>query len=475
MPRRRNGPSLPTRLLSHLVPPLLLIWALGSLLALGAAHFFTQRAYDRSMLDDALVLAAHLGLRDGRMTLAISSSDLSTILYDQSEQVFFAVFAADGHLVAGHAGLRPPERPDKTVDYSDIRYHGLALRAVVLTREQPEAAVIVVAQTTNSRSMLLRRLVLSSLLPQGLLLAMMLWWLRRVIRSDLAPVVQLREWLEQRDANDLSPLPPELRSQAQSAEVGELGDSIDGLLARVEEGVSAQREFAGTVAHELRTPLAGVRAAAEYGLAQRDPACWREQLEAVLAAESRASHLIDQLLALALAEESKATLVLQPLRLDQCVRELLLSRLPRLDQAGIQIEANGLDDALTLRADRALVEGVLNNLLDNAVRYGRPARGAHAIVVGLQRRAGGVVLSVADRGPGLGRLEQEQLRQRWWRGQLARQLGQGSGLGLAIVGRYAELLGANLELGPGLDGEGLCASLVWGPQSAAQSAVSPAP
>ncbi|OWQ84141.1 hypothetical protein CDN99_25010 [Roseateles aquatilis] len=458
--RPDHAGSLRARLSRHLIPPLLVIWAIGSAITLAAAHQATQRAYDRSMLDDALVLSAHLIPRDGRLELAISHGDLRTILYDQSEQMFFSIRAADGRLVAGQPELSAPDAPDLPVAFSDGHFLGRELRLVSLRRDALDGALIVVGQTTHSRAALLHHLVWVSLLPQALLIGLMLWWLRRVISADLAPVTRLRDWLERRGPGRREPLPASLRSPAQTREVAELGGAIDGLLTRIDDGAAAQREFAGTVAHELRTPLAGVRAAAAYGLAQTDPQRWRAQLEAVLACESRATHMVDQLLALAMAEESEAALTLRPLALDVCVRELLIDWLPRLDQAGVHLDALGLDEPVTLPSDRGLVEGILTNLLDNAIRYGRPAEGAHLIFVAVRRGPESVVLSVWDQGPGLAPEEMHRVAQRWTRGRLAREIGQGSGLGLAIVRRYADLLGASITLGAGPGGLGLQVDVV---------------
>ena len=120
--------------------------------------------------------------------------------------------------------------------------------------------------------------------------------------------------------------------------------------------------------------------------------------------------------------------------------------------------------------DRAvLIEGVLGNLIDNALRYGRPAEGGPApritveIASGAPGEEGSVMLSVVDNGPGIPEAQRTDLLQRWAQGREGERLGQGAGLGLAIVARYAELLGARLALGTGPDGQGLRVGLVFAP------------
>lgn len=155
---------------------------------------------------------------------------------------------------------------------------------------------------------------------------------------------------------------------------------------------------------------------------------------------------------------------LRPVPLDQLVRDTVLRFLPRADAAGVDLGALGLEQAVTMQGQPLLIEGVLSNLIDNALRYGVPPAGeAPQVTVELAREDGSVVLSVLDNGPGIAPVQRQQLQQRWVQGRDGERLGQGAGLGLGIVARYAELLGARLEFTPGPQGRGLCARLVFAP------------
>jgi two-component system sensor histidine kinase TctE len=255
-----------------------------------------------------------------------------------------------------------------------------------------------------------------------------------------------------------------LAISSRTLDVQKLGESINALLHRIEQSVRGQKEFAGNVAHELRTPLAGIRALAEYGLTQSDPQVWREQLRSIAQSQERASHLIDQLLALALAQEAQQVLQPQALALDEVVRDSLMRHLHRADALGVDLGvdfAQGLNFPLIITAQRALLEGVLNNLIDNALRYGVPAGGGprHVTVALSQPEAGAVCLSVIDNGPGITDAQREQLLQRWAQGSAGEALKQGSGLGLAIVSEYARILGAQLSMSRPASGPGLQVSL----------------
>ena len=455
--------SLRHRLLRHVIVPLALTWLLGVLIALSVARYFTQQAFDRALLDDAYAVATHVRhAEDGGLTLGLTAAEMGTLLFDQNESMYFAVYLADGRLLAGHPGLRLPALPESHAPYfTETDFQNRNLRAVVISRAQPTPFKVLVGQTTRSRTSQFDRLLFFSIAPQILLLVLLALWLRRTIQEDVQPLMDLELAVAQRDARDLTPV----KVASRTRDVQQLSEAINALLARVGQTVRSQKEFAGNVAHELRTPLAGIKALTEYGLSHPDPQVWREQLQSIARSQERASHLIDQLLALALAQEAREVLQPLPLRLDEVARDALLRHLPRADALGVDLGGRGLDAPLQVLAQRALVEGVIDNLLDNALRYGRPTDDAPArVTVDIAQQADGAVrLSVLDNGPGIGAAERQQLLNRWSQGQAGEALGQGSGLGLAIVAEYARILGARLALEPGEDGRGLHASLLFQP------------
>jgi two-component system, OmpR family, sensor histidine kinase TctE len=456
--------SLRSRLLRHVILPLALTWLVGALLALAVARYFTQQAFDRALLDDAYAVASHVRhAEDGGLTLGLSSVEMGNLLFDQNENMYFAVYLDDGHLLAGHAGLQLPVAPRSEGGpfFTETPFQNRTLRAVVLPRSKPANFTVVVAQTTRSQDRLFERLLFISLVPQLLLLIWLAWWLRRAIGQDVQPLMDLENAVAQRDARDLTPMVISSRT----LDVQKLGEAINALLARIEQSVRGQKEFAGNVAHELRTPLSGIRALAEYGLTQSDPNIWREQLRSIAQSQERASHLVDQLLALALAQEAQQVLQPQPLALDEVVRDSLMRHLHRADALGVDLGVDfeeGLSLPVWIAAQRALLEGVLDNLVDNAMRYGVPPDGQHrhvTVEIASVPGSSDVALSVIDNGPGISDAQREHLLQRWAQGSAGEALKQGSGLGLAIVSEYARIMGAPLSLGPASAGQGLQVSL----------------
>ena len=451
-------PSLRARLVRSVLLPLALTWGLGSIVVLAVGEHFAAQAFDRALLDDAHALAAHVHLQGVGLVLDLTPQERSTLLFDQSETIYFGVFRPDGRLITGEAGLTPVRiAPNASHEFGEQEFRRKHVRSVTLLRDEPAPFLVVMAQTTTSRTALLQRLILYSAAVQLWLLVTLAWWLRRSIQHDLRPLAQLQEAIEVRDAGDLAPLPPSLRQGATTLEVERLGDALDSLLARLQGSLDAQREFAGNVAHELRTPLAGIRAQARYALAQDDAQVWCAELQGIAQAEERASRLIDQLLALARAGEASTGLHLAPVALDQVARDIVLRYLRKADALGVDLGAEGLDQPVIVPGDIALIESVLTNLLDNALRYGRGA--APRVTVALLREGDAATLSVTDNGPGLESPGPSDLTRRWTQGAHGQQLGEGAGLGLAIVRRYAALLNAQFSIGPDPNGAGLCARL----------------
>ena len=449
-------PSLHARLLRHVLAPLALTWLVGTLVSVRVATEFTERAFDRSILDDAYAVAANVRQTGGEVDFTLTPREVTSVLFDQVETVQYAVLRPDGSTLSGAVAMEvPPPGEDDIYRFTDLQDGGRKLRGVRLRLDKPDGFEVIIVATTFGRQGMLRSVLLYAGASQLILLLALAAWLRRSITRDLQPLAQFQQALDDRHARDLAPL----QVPTSTTDMQRMSAAVNDLLARVAQGVSAQREFAGNIAHELRTPLAGIRAQASYGLAQKEPQAWREQLTGIVQSEARASHLVDQLLALAMADEAMPH---QWVQLDELVQETVLRFLPRADAADVDLGALGLETPLALRSHPVLLEGILNNLIDNALRYGAAKEGAGRparITVELRHEGAHTTLSVIDNGPGIDPSRQARLVQRGTQGLDGVRLGQGAGLGLSIVARYAELLDAQLSMAPGPDGTGLAVVL----------------
>jgi two-component system, OmpR family, sensor histidine kinase TctE len=487
-------PSLASRMGWHVLAPLALVWLLGTAVSLSLAWHYTQRGLDRALLDDAQAIASSVRLEPvvnnpavgstpvpRRLVTGLSSDELGFLLFDHSDSTFFAIFDGQGRMLVGHPGMSLTALPAtaNAFVFDDVGFEGQSVRRVTLRKDLPAPFFVIAAETKVKRNELLRSLALYSVLPQVLLLFALAFWLRRTIGRDLSPLADLSDEVGRRSAQDLSPV----REDGRSRELQSLSGNVNALLERLDASIRGHREFVGNVAHELRTPLAGMKALAEHGMAQSDPLRWQEALQKIASTSDRAAHLTSQLLALALAQEARSENAFGPVRLDEVVREAVLRHMPRAHALGVDLGADGVDDGtdapVTVRAHPALLAGMIDNLIDNALLHGAPPQGATACVtVGVVRpspgswssrhevRNGGPTLFVEDNGLGVPMELREEVFGRLYRGPGAsgRELSAGAGLGLSIVREYAQLMQAQASLQPAQSGPGARFEVSFGAQ-----------
>ncbi len=277
-------------------------------------------------------------------------------------------------------------------------------------------------------------------------LGVVIWW---SVGWGLAPLRSLAAEVRTRNPEVHSPLPVPVPEEAKP-----LVTALNALFQRVARLLEHERRFTADAAHELRTPLAGIRTHAQVALAARDDDERRQALTAVVAGTDRATHMVGQLLMLARLESVPA---LAAVDLDTLVARLV-------GEFSGQAAARGIDLGLAA-ADRAVVRGeehllavLIGNLIDNALRY-VPAGGR--VDVEVRRTPEGTELRVSDDGPGIALDERPRVFERFHRG-----LGtgaEGSGLGLSLVARVAAGHAAGGQVGDGLDGRGVSLRVVFPP------------
>jgi two-component system sensor histidine kinase QseC len=269
------------------------------------------------------------------------------------------------------------------------------------------------------------------------------------VSRGLLPLRRLSERIAVREPEDISPVGIEPRQ----AELQPLVRALDDLLTKLRRKIEAERIFVANAAHELRTPLAVITAQAHV-LAKTSLEEEREDAQRRLdAAIARSSHLIQQLLALARMEMERPA-QRSVLDVAQFVREELAHFVPAAAARNIEISLEA-PDSLLLPLETHTLQSVLQNLIDNAIRYGREGG---RIAVELLPSAGVVRLSVADDGPGIPESDRERVFDRFYRGA-GRDEASGTGLGLTIVKQAAIRMGAALQVTRGLDAQGCCFTL----------------
>ena len=266
--------------------------------------------------------------------------------------------------------------------------------------------------------------------------ALLLVWL--AVSAALRPLGKLSEAVEARQPDDLRPLPLITVQRELKPLVAALNQFTERLRGQFER----QAQFIADAAHELRTPLAALKARIELGQREAQPQRWQETLEEAGAHTDRVIHLANQLLSLARIETGAQSIAeggAQRLDLSQLARELGLAMAALAHKRGVALALEA-EQPVWIDGEPTLLTELLSNLLDNALAH-TPKDGNVVL-----RVAKGGVLEVEDDGPGIPEPERDKVFARFYR---VHQQGQGAGLGLAIVGEIIRAHRATVELGQG--------------------------
>ncbi len=279
-------------------------------------------------------------------------------------------------------------------------------------------------------------------------LAVVIWLL---VRWGLGPLERLTAGVRRRSPTDLSPL----ASRSAPTEVLPLVEALNALFARIKSARERDRRFAADAAHELRTPLAAIRAHAQVARSTDDIAECHAAVSEVLTGVDRGTRIVEQLLALARIDHSTTGESAQPIDMVDLVRDTVARMAPQavahnIDLA-LEVEANFV---AVVRGNADLLAVMVRNLVDNALRY--IPEGAQ-VTVQLSRRDDHLLLRVEDSGPGIPLELRERVKDRFFR--INSTSASGSGLGLSIVVAIAEHHGGNLTLGERSGAPGLAAEV----------------
>jgi two-component system, OmpR family, sensor histidine kinase TctE len=268
----------------------------------------------------------------------------------------------------------------------------------------------------------------------------LLVWLALV--RGIRPLNELEQRIRARKPDDLSPIEESFIPQ----EVAPLVSSINDLLTRLKASLTNQKRFLADAAHQLKTPLAGLRMQAELAQRESNPQEVHGSLQQIARSSMRATHTVNQLLALARAETTGRTLPTVPIDLAKLVTGVVQDSVPRAMEQGIDLGYDGPDCMpanCIMEGNRTLLQEMVRNLVDNAIHYS----GAGGIVTArvlFDRFSGVQILQVEDNGPGIPEGERELVLQPFYRA-LGTNV-DGSGLGLAIVHEIAQQHGASVHM-----------------------------
>jgi two-component system sensor histidine kinase QseC len=359
----------------------------------------------------------------------------------------FQVRGPNGAVLAGSPQLRelnawdlpvPAVSGTRDITLGGQTYHSFTLRDTTLDH------TVRVFEPANTRSDLVSGV--ASRIARPTLVALpvlaLLVWLS--IGWSLAPLRLLSRAIRSRDVNRLEPVD----IGRAPIEVRPLVDAINLLLSRLLHSLERERAFTADAAHELKTPLAAIKVQAQVALAETDSARQRLAMERVVQGVDRSARLAEQLLLLARLDVHER-ISTAPLRPATVAKDALLANERNAQQKNIHVMLLG-DMRAEIDAEPVLIGILLDNLLDNAIKYGHAGG---SIEVAVQHAEDRVQVTVRDDGPGVAPGDLDRLTNRFFRA--TGNQATGSGLGLSIVARIAEHFGASLRLGAGIGEHGL--------------------
>lgn len=449
-----NATSLRLRLVVGIMVPALLLIALEGISGYGTALAAANTAYDRTLLASAKVIGDQLDVEgydeQSRIRATVPYSALEAFEVDTRSRMVYRVSARNGEMVSGYAGLPfwRGEMPLRTryaalVHFYDDMYEGKPVRAAVLLQPVASAsgrgmAVIQVAETLELRETLARELLLRTLSRQALLVAVVTLVVIGVVHFTTRPVRRLSADLQARDEYDLRPLPV----SDEPKELLPLIDATNQVMARLSKLLDNQKRFVRDAAHQLRTPLAVLKAQVQSAL--RGDIDATQALHEVNATVDRATALANQMLSLAKIEQLRNQPGAQACDFDVEVRTVALDLAPLIADKDIDFEIE--TQPCQVKANPWMLRELTRNLLHNAIVQDPRGGMLHVSVRDADDEA---VLAVTDSGPGISRELQERLFQPFTTGDPQR----GSGLGLTICGEIVRELGGTIAVRNRMDGE----------------------
>lgn len=356
----------------------------------------------------------------------------SHIPYDR--QLSCQLWSFDGTLVGRSDGAPAAELSNHTSGFSDVQIDGETWRVFAVENQEMGIRVLV-GDSLRVRDRLVGDVVKGLLFPTALILPLLAGLIWVSVNRGLLPLDRMASDLSGRKAADLKPLPND-----GPREIRPVIKALNGLFARVAGAREHERDFTAFAAHELKTPLAGLKTQAQIALASQDKKITREALGQIVSGVDRTSRLVRQLLAVAALEASEVDDRLGMNDLGAALRALV-RELPHHGQDKVHIKVGPELDGLSASIGHADFDLAARNILENAVAHS-PVGGA--VEISARPEAGAVVVSIADDGAGMPADELVRATERFFRGR--NKTAVGSGLGLSIAQLALERSGGRLAL-----------------------------
>ena len=431
--------SLRRRLVLVLLATVTAVW-----LATAVYSYFDARHEITEVLDAHLAQSASLIVAQAGHELEEIELEHAPQLHERSRRVAFQIWERGGVLRLHSLNAPQTRLSPREHGFSDVLLDGKRWR-VFSTWDDKRRFLVQIGERDEARREIAAGIGANLLVPLLFALPALAFFVWITVVRTLRPLHEIGKQVEERKADDVAAL--EIGNVP--VEVAPLVRSLNRLFGRIAALVENERRFTSDAAHELRTPLAALRAQAQVAHDATDDEARQRALDNVLVGCDRGARLVEQLLTLARLEPGhiRTAAVRCDVRMlaQQAIAELAPAALSRSIE--LELEAEG---SVQIHGHPGLIAILLRNLIDNAVRYSGPDSRVRIAVAG---SAAAASVTVIDEGPGIAAEERTKVGQRFYR--VLGNEESGSGLGLSIARRIAEIHGGALALHEGPNGKGL--------------------
>jgi two-component system sensor histidine kinase TctE len=398
--------SLFGEILDWMLMPLLLLWPISIAITYFASTSIANEPFDRSLEDRVTVLAQQVKENDGIVSAQLPLSARDILRADDVDNVYFQISDPQQNLVAGDLDVPYPIEEEKPIPWSvllrdaqirntEVRvayvYVNLqTIRDPALDAGEPRYALVQVAETLEKRRQLAKQIVKGVIFPEFIILPIALTLVWFALTRGLSPLAALQDHIRARRPDDLSPID----ASAVPEEISPLVRSLNDMLARLSQSIQLQKRFIADAAHQMKTPLAGMRMQSELAMRQSDRKEIQHSLEQLSKSSETATRMINQLLALARAETQEAqAMPFEKIELTELSRHVVQEWVQAAMTRRIDLGFEAENVELSIRGNPTMLREMLNNLIDNALRY-TPALGSVTVRVQADNKQRQAILEV---------------------------------------------------------------------------------
>ncbi|MFZ6862455.1 sensor histidine kinase [Undibacterium sp. Ji67W] len=447
-----NQRSLFGEILDWMLAPLLLLWPMSIAITYLVAKSIANQPFDHALENKLTVLSQQIKQVDGKLMSLMTQQARDILRADDLDTLYFQVKSINGAVIEGDPYLPSPEDDEKpavgNTQFRTSSLRGVELRIAYAYIEIPNASLtqtgtaalatqsaksnrqlilVQLAESLDKRSNLANEIIKGVILPQFIILPIALALVWFALSRGLSPLAELQQRIRARRPDDLSPID----SRQVPEEITPLVNSLNDMLGRLTMTIDSQKRFIADAAHQMKTPLAGMRMQSELALRQTNREEIHRSLLQLSTSSQAATRLINQLLMMAKAEnQTPSNRPLERLNLNELAMDVVRDWIPASFTKRIDLGFEQPDEATIIFGNPIMLKEMLSNLIDNAIRY-TPEGHSVTVKVNDDQAQQLAILEVEDNGPGIPLAEREHVFERFYR--ILGSNVQGSGLGLAIV------------------------------------------